>query len=222
MRNLRLTRGRIGALTAAAAGVTTAVTMLAVDVPAHATTTQNWAAGVTAKGTVLNIPATPLVTSGTKSLASMPSNQGGLTGSLLTASAGAGSAKATVAEVKIGNQLAGHLLKASCQGGSGSADVGSLMINGKSYSGSAPANTVIPPAQSGSPLTVTLNKQVSDGHGGMEVSALEVSLKLPGSPVAQKVDLSTAYCSAAGGNGSGSTPSAPAPAPQQGTLPVTG
>jgi hypothetical protein len=67
---------------------------------------------------------------------------------------------------------------------------------------------------------VTINKQVPDGHGGTKVVALEVNLKLPGSPVSQTVDISTADCAAAP---SGSAPpAAPAPKPAQGNLAVTG
>jgi hypothetical protein len=221
-------RGRVGVATAAVAGVTSAVTMLALDVgPASATTTQNWAAGISASGTVLNIKNTPYVTStstpSSQTLASLPSNPG-VVAKVLNVSADASGASASVASVNLGSgQVVAELLKASCQGGSGTADIGSLTIGGKTYAGSVPANTQIPPAKSGSPVTVTLNKQVSDGHGGIEVTALEVSLKLPSSPVAQTVDVSTADCAAAPGSGTGSgSPTAPAPTPQQGTLPVTG
>lgn len=225
MRTVLLTRGRLSAATAAVAGITSAVTVLALDpAPAGAASSQNWASGVTADGTVLNIPATPDVSSSgplvAKNLATLtlPSTSNPqLTAGLLDVSAGTGAARASVADINIANQIKASLIEATCQNGAGDSKLVDASVAGQEIPVSAPPNTQIPPA---GPITlVTINKQVPDGHGGTKVIALEVTLKLPGSPVSQTVDISTADCAAAP---TSTPPSAPAPKPHQGTLPVTG
>jgi hypothetical protein len=230
VRSLHLTRGRVGATAAAVAGITSAVSMLALDpASAGAATTHNWASGVTANGTVLNIPATPYESSNgsmeTKSLASVPSNPA-LTASLLNAAANAAGARASVADLNLGSgQIRASVVEATCSGGSGASNLAHAVIAGHDVPAAVPPNTTIavPPT---SPITsVVLNKQAPDGKGGTKVTAIQVSLKLPGAPVAQTVDVSTADCAAAapapGGTGS-APPAAPAPKPAQGSLPVTG
>ncbi len=226
MRTVRLTRGRIGVATAAIAGISSAVTMLALDVaPASATTTQNWATGVTATGSALNIPATPHVASSgsvlDKSEASVPSNPA-LTAQLLHVSAETGAARASVADLNLGSgQIKASVVEASCQEGAGESKLADAVISGHQVPAAVPPNTTIAVPPTSPVASVILNKQAPDGHGGVKVSAIEASLKLPSSPAAQKVDISTADCASAP-TGNGSTPSAPAPNPQQGNLSVTG
>ena len=224
MRSVRLTRGRVGAATVAVAGITSAVTMLALDAPAGAETSQNWASAVAADGTVLNVPATPYASSTgslvDKSLAAVPSNPA-VSAQALRASADAAGARASLADLNVASgQIKAGLIEATCQGGAGDAKLVDAVIGGQQVPVSVAPNTTIalPP---GSPLTsVVLNKQVPDGHGGTTVTAVAVSLKLPAAPVAQNVNISTADC--AGSTGSAPPPSAPAPKPKQGNLSVTG
>jgi len=224
VRSVRLTRGRVGAATVAVAGITSAVTMLALDAPAGAETSQNWASAINADGTTLHVLATPYASSNgslvDKSVASVPSNPA-VAGQALRASADSAGARASLADLNIGSgQIKAGLVDAACQAGTGDAKLVDAVIAGQQVPVSVAPNTTlsVPPT---SPIaSVVLNKQVPDGHGGTTVTAIAVSLKLPGTPVAQNINISTADC--AGTTSTGSPPSAPAPKPQPGNLSVTG
>lgn len=225
MRSARLARGRAGAATAAVAGVTSAVAMLALD-PAPvqaASTSQNWANGITATGPV-DLSPIPAVASGgataDKSLASLPANQA-LSASVLHVTAGADAARSAVADLAVANELKASLVTASCRHGNGDSKLVNAIVGGQALPvGVAPNTTIAVPPGKGAITKVVLNKQVPNRSGGVTVTAIEASLNVAG--VAETVDVSKANCAGTASSRSAPPPAAPAPSPQQGTLPVTG
>jgi hypothetical protein len=197
--------------------------MLALDPAVNAASSQTWATGVAATGPV-SLPATPTVSSSgasaDKSLASLPANSM-LSASVLHVQAGTGWARSAVADVALANQLSASLITATCKDGNADSELVDAVIAGHRIpAGVAPNTTIAVPPGQGAITQVILNKQVPDGHGGVQVTAIEVALKAAG--VAESVDVSTADCAGTTSTGSAPPPAAPAPKPKQGTLPVTG
>jgi hypothetical protein len=201
--------------------------MLALDpAPVLAeSTSQGWASGVSATGT-LNLPPTPAVSAtgspAERSLASLPANAIA-SASVLHVQAGTGFARSAVADLNVAQgQLSASLVTATCKDGAADAKLADLVVGGHRLpAGVAPNTTIAVPPGPVHVTQVVLNKQVPDGHGGITVTAIEASLNVAG--VGETVDVSAADCAAASGaTAPAPQPAAPAPKPQQGTLPVTG
>lgn len=127
------------------------------------------------------------------------------------------------------------VISAKCtDGGAASASLVSIKVGNDKHSIDLPTNAGTP-VQIAKLLTLQVNKQVKNDDGSRTVTAVSLSL-LPGTPLAQTVDLASATCSGEGNGGGTTEPSkpgnggekpgpngeAPRPTPAKGHLDVTG
>jgi hypothetical protein len=206
---------------AAVAGVIAAP--LTVAVPAtYAGTGAASSAFAIGAGGVVSIPQTPAVASSAQpareSVAELPANPL-LNASILTATASAGRARASAADLnsaKIG--LSAHLITARCENGIGSSNLAKAVLNGHALrAGAAPNTALTVGLDTLGAASVVLNKQVRDAGGRLTVTALELSVALaPGRT--QTISIASATCGPISKPGD----EAPVPTPVPGDLPVTG
>ncbi|MCW2900187.1 MAG: hypothetical protein JWO67_2452 [Streptosporangiaceae bacterium] len=207
---------------AAIAGVIAAPLAMSGPAANAATGAPSSAYGIAATG-VLPIPQTPAVSSSAqqptrKSLLELPANPV-VKASILSASASAGHARASVVDLKVAQLgLSAHLITAKCVNGAGTSNLVKVVLNGHVLKVAAAPNSAVklPLTKLGGTASVVINKQVRDSSGRLTVTALEVSAPL-GPGKFEKISIASAACA-----GYEATPPAPAPTPVPGDLPVTG
>jgi hypothetical protein len=233
--------GGIGALSALlVAGAVLAPTAGATGHTATSSSGVNSAFAVSASG-LLKIKPTPSVDDSDgfsqESLAELKLPGSLVDLKLLNAQAGAGRARASIADVSICLGIGKPLVSASaveaqCGSGKGSSSLAKAKIGDIKLDAAAPANTAI---KVPGLLSVELNKQVKHGDGSITVTA--ISINVDG---VQKLDLASATCAPGetsqppttsstpnGGSGSGDDQTlpngkAPTPTPVKAHLDVTG
>jgi hypothetical protein len=182
--------------------------------PASATSGGSGSAfGVGADGLV-SLPHTPSVSSAMppsdKSLAELPPNPL-IELKLLHVTAHPGRARASVVDLKVARaELSAHLVTAECKNGKGTSRLVDASLDGHHLAaGAAPNSTLSVPVHGLGKVSVTLNKQVRDSHGGLTVTAIQISLPLVLGK-SQTISISSASCR---GDGSVGTPGSPTPTP---------
>ncbi|TNY36768.1 choice-of-anchor P family protein [Thermomonospora catenispora] len=172
---------------AALAGMA-AAPAIALAAPAHAAPASAGSAHALAAGGLVNIPATPAVTSSAqrpvhKSVVELPANSL-VRASALSAAAGAGRARASVADLTVAKLgLTAEAVSATCVDGRGAVNLVKAAVNGKGLRAAVAPNTGLRVGLDGvGTASVVLNKQVRRPDGRLTVTAIEVVLP----PVAGK------------------------------------
>lgn len=222
---------------AALTGMVTASWIVAAA-PAHAAPAEKGAAYALSATGLVNIPATPAVASSAQrpvreSVVELPANSL-VRASALSASAGAGRARASVADLAIAKLgLTAEAVTATCVDGRGASNLVKAALNGKGLQVGAAPNTGVRVGLDGiGTVSVVLNKQVRRPGGGLTVTAIEITLPpVAGKP--QTISIASATCApdkqtptvpdrTPTAKPSPSVPAAPAPTPVARDLPVTG
>jgi hypothetical protein len=208
---------------AAVAGVIAAPLSMSSPAALASTDATSSAYAIAARGAAA-IPATPAVFSAAeqatrKSLVEVPANPL-VKASVLSASAKAGHARASVADLKAAQLgLAAHLITAKCENGVGASNLVKVVLNGHVLkAGARPNSAVSVPLDKLGTVSVVLNKQVRDASGRLTVTALELNAPL-GPGKVETISIASATCGQA--DEAPRTP-APMPTPVPGDLPVTG
>jgi hypothetical protein len=204
---------------------------LAAAVPASATSGGTGSAfGISATGLV-NIPQTPVVSYSSqpdhKSLTSLPGNPL-VRLSILRVRATAGHSEASVVDLKVAKAaisaqavLSAKLITAKCDDGDGSSRLVDVRLAGRAIQvGSSPNSTLTVPVQGIGGVQVTVNKQVRSADGSLTVTGLELAVQAMGK--SQRIDISSATCSAGQPSAPKPPGEAPKPTPVPSDLPVTG
>ncbi|HEX2313852.1 MAG TPA: choice-of-anchor P family protein [Thermomonospora sp.] len=192
MRSLHLTRSAV--LTGALA----LPLVVAVAPASHAGHGQGSAYAVSGSGMV-PIPSTPAVTSAGRPVrqakADVPANPW-VTGSALTALAGAGHGQADLTNVAIRQAgFTADAVSARCQGGRGSAHLSRAVVRGNRLAATpVPNHKLIMSFGRFGNGSVTLNKQARRPDGGVTVTAMEVVLPPAAGRKPQRLSLASATC----------------------------
>jgi hypothetical protein len=192
--------------------------LLAVPAPAQAEAAYGEAFALAAEGTVAVAPV-PYVRSNTdevvkRSVAEVPGNSL-LTARVLTASASATRARASVADLEVDRLLLrAGVITASCDNADGGAHLAKVTLGTVRLPLYPKPNTEVKvPLGKALKAEVTLNKQVRRPDGRLTVTAVYLEVDAPG--LKQKIEISSVTCTTA-------TTVAPPPTPIDRDLPVTG
>lgn len=200
--SLSRTKAVVGAGVLATALATSVLLAPAAGATTPAATGVNSAYAIAAKG-LLGIDKSPYVTDadGFSQESLVKLNVPGVAQlNLLNASAGAGQARASIADLTVGLGAGKPLLTASaieseCAGGKGNSSLAKAKLGDITLDVAAPANTTV--AVPGV-LSVVLNKQVKHDDGSITITAIAVKIDN-----LQTLDLASVTCAPGDDNGGG-------------------
>ncbi|WP_158566818.1 choice-of-anchor P family protein [Actinomadura craniellae] len=197
---------------------------LTISAPAsHAAAGGHGAAHALAANGPVTIPPTPLVSSSgprpeSMSVVRLPANPLA-DASALTATAKAGHARSSVAELRVARAaLSARVITARCTNSTGTTHLADVTLAGRRLQASPAPNSALTVSLDGvGKVTLVLNKQVRKPGGGLSVTAIELTI-----PGVQTLSVASVSCTPAAPAASPPGSPAPAPTPVPGNLPVTG